>query len=284
MAWGYSGWDDDPSIPTKRKKAITMQAYPSSLSDFQWSIIEKFFRPSRLGRTVIHCRRQIVDAILYVLRSGCQWEMLPHDFPPRSTVYDYFMKWKNSGLWTLVNARLNMAARKANGRMPSPSLAVIDSQSVKGVQGRQKSKGIDGFKKVNGRKRHLIVDVLGLVLACVVTPANVHDSQACELAVEEAFRNQELERLELLIADKGYRGDNEVLIPLRFDVDFQICSKVSTDGFEPRPKRWVVERSNAWLSASRRTARDYEVYPESSVAWAYIANIRLALGKIEKPA
>ena len=259
-----------------------MRSYPSSLSDFQWSLICKFFKPSHLGRPVVHPRRRIIDAILYILRSGCQWAMLPNDFPPQRTVCDYFLRWRNSGLWALVSAHLNTAVRKSVGRNPSPSLVIIDSQSVKGFQGRQLGKGIDGFKKVNGRKRHLIVDVLGLILACVVTPANVHDSQACELAVEEAFRHQNLDRISLIIADKGYRGDNELLIPMRFHVELKICSKPDVQGFEPQPKRWIVERSNAWLSASRRTARDYEVYPESSVAWTYIANIRLALGKLQK--
>lgn len=118
---------------------------------------------------------------------------------------------------------------------------------MRGVQRRQFGKGIDGFKKVNGRKRHLIVDVLGLILACVVTPANVYDSQDCELAVEEAFRHQNLDRLSLIIADKGYRGDNELLISIRFHVDLKICSKPDVHGFEPQLKRWIVERSNGYL-------------------------------------
>lgn len=261
-----------------------MRAYPSDLTDFQWSLISKLFAPSRLGRRPVHPRRTIVNAILYVLKSGCQWNMLPHDFPPKSTVYDYFQKWKNNGLWALSSAILTRRARRALGRRTSPSLGIIDSQSVKGFQGKQTGKGYDGHKKVNGRKRHLVVDVLGLVLACVVTPANMHDSQACELAVEQAHKHHALERLTLLIADKGYRGDNEYLMPLRFDIDLQICSKPQAQGFEPRPKRWIVERSNAWMSAARRTKCDYEVIPNSSEAWVYIANIRIALGKLEKVA
>ncbi len=261
-----------------------MRAYPSDLSDFQWSLVENYFSPSRLGRPSIHSRRTIVNAILYILKTGCQWSMLPRDFPPKSTVYDYFQKWLKSGLWALVNAALTRLARRASGRKSSPSLIIIDSQSVKGSQGKQLGKGFDGHKKVNGRKRHLVVDVLGLVLACVITPANVHDSQACELAIERAHQHHALDRLSLLIADKGYRGDNEHLIPLRFDIDLQISSKPNAEGFEPKPKRWIVERSNAWMSALRRTKCDYEVTTGSSEAWAYIANIKTALGKIEKTA
>jgi len=261
-----------------------MRIYPSDVSDIQWSLIAKYFFSSRLGRPVVHSRRAILNAILYVLRAGCQWNMLPHDFPPYKTVYDYFRRWRDSGLWILISAALTAAARRAVGRKASPSLAIIDSQSVKCSQGKQVGKGIDGYKKVNGRKRHLVVDVLGLIIACVVTPANLHDSQACELAMELAFRNNTLTRLQTLIADKAYRGDLEYLINLRFDIDLKVCEKSEDPGFKAKPKRWVVERTNAWLSASRRTAKDHEVYPESSVAWVHIANIRWALGKIEKAA
>lgn len=259
-----------------------MLSYPSDVSNFQWFLLRKFFKKSPLGRPPIHSKQKILSAIFYVLRSGCQWNMLPKDFPPFQTVYDYFMRWKKSGLWALLNSKINSMTRKALKRKISPSLAIIDSQSVKGFQGKQKEKGIDGFKKVNGRKRHLLVDTQGLILACFVTPANVHDSQACIQTTEEAFKHQNLERLEVILADKGYRGKNEKKIPDLFDVKLKICSADKNDAFEVRPKRWIVERTNAWLSASRRTGKDYEVIPSSSVAWVYIANIRLGLRKIEK--
>ena len=223
-----------------------------------------------------------MDAIFYILKAGCSWHLLPKDFPPYKTVYDYFQNWKKSGFWQLLNRALNQVGRRKVGKKSSPSLIIIDSQSVKGKSGKQENKGIDGYKKVNGRKRHLVVDTLGQIVGCYVTAANVHDSKACEFALEESYRNSDLRRCKKVLADKGYRGNLEFLVPIRFGIELEIGSKSEKHGFSPRPKRWIVERTIAWINAARRLSKDYEQTATSSAAWIYIANIKLVLGRLEK--
>lgn len=257
--------------------------YQTALSDFQWSLVSSFVQPAHIGRPPIHSRRLILDAIFYILKTGCHWRMLPKDFPPYTTVYHYFKKWKDSGLWAQLNRFLCRRARRLAGKNPNPSLLIIDSQSIKGTQGKQEQKGVDGFKKVNGRKRHLLVDVLGLIVACVVTAANIHDNKICEYVLEEGLRYGGFPRLQTILADQGYQGNLEFLIPLRWGIDFEVCRSPSPQmQFFPQPKRWIGERTNAWVSASRRNAKDYEVTVSSAQFWVYAANIKIALGKINK--
>lgn len=261
-----------------------MAVYPTDLSDFQWSLISPFFLQSNLGRPSIHSKRQIVNALLYLLKAGCSWDMLPKEYPSYKTVFDYFRKWKGSGFWEIINGSLNQQGRCFLGKKASPSLLLTDSQSVKGSSGEQENKGIDGYKKVNGRKRHLVVDTLGLIVGCHITAANVHDSKALEYALEKSFRDGNLKRCKKILGDKAYRGDLEILIPMRFGILLEIGAAEKHPGFLPKPKRWIVERTHAWLGNVRRLVKDYEKKVASATAWVYIANIRLVLRKLEKTA
>ncbi len=168
------------------------------------------------------------------------------------------------------------------GKKSHPSLLVIDSQSVRGTAGRQENKGVDGYKKINGHKRHILVDTLGLIHACHVTSANTHDSKACEETVEACERNQSLHRCAKILADKAYVGDLEILLDLRFNINLEIgSSEACSKRFIPEPKRWIVERTIAWLNKCRRLVKNYEQKISSMKAWVYIANAFIGLKKID---
>jgi transposase len=250
------------------------RCYPSDLSDAEWALVGPLL-PARSGRgrPPVHSRRVIVNAILYVNRAGCAWRYLPSDFPPWPTVYGYFAAWRDDGTLARLHDQLRDAARAAAGRQSRPTAAVIDSQSVRAADTVPKAtRGWDNAKKVNGRKRHIAVDVTGLLLAVVVTAASVQDRDAAKPLLWNLSRA--CTRIHLAWADAGYAGKLATWAASALRISVEIVRKRDLHAFEVLPRRWVVERTLAWISTHRRCTRDYERLPashEAMVLWAMIA-------------
>ena len=235
------------------------------------------------GRPREHSWREILNGIFYVTKNGSVWRALPYDFPAWQTVYYYFWLFRKNKLWEQMNTILREAVRVKEGREAQASAMIIDSQTAKSAEGGEKI-GFDGGKKVNGRKRNLIVDTIGLVVLANVTSANVQDVHAGKQTLSELKEKTELiGRLEKIIADGGYRGQLVTWVKENLGVDMEIVLKLAGQkGFQVLPKRWVIERTNAWISRNRRLARDYERVAESSEAFIYIAMIRLGLRRLAR--
>lgn len=261
---------------------VLRTAYDSDLSDEQWALIEPFIpsvrsNHSKGGRPAKYERREILNALLYVARSGCQWRLLPHDLPKWKTVYTYFVQWHEAGVFERINARLRSEVRVAAGRLPEPTAGVIDSQSVKIVANLGDS-GFDGAKKVNGRKRHIVVDTLGLLLTVVVHDASVQDRAA---AFEIIVRVRTLcKTMTTIFADQGYTGALIVLVKERLNVTLDIVKRTETRVFHILRKRWVVERTFGWFGFYRRLSKEYERSPRHSEAFVYLAMSNIMLHRL----
>jgi transposase len=247
--------------------------YPSDLTDAQWELIEPMVAPLPGGRPPIHSRRQIVNAILYVNRTGCSWRQMPHDFPPWDTVYWYFKTWNETGVTDRIHDALRAQVRDGNGRDPMASAGIVDAQSVKGADtvGRD-SRGYDAGKKVNGRKRHIVTDTLGLLVVVLVTAASVQDRVGARPVLARA--KMAMPSIALVWADGGYAGKLVAWAyqHCRFLIDI-VRKPAGQRTFEVLPRRWVVERTLSWLVRCRRLGRDYERLPEHSEAmikWSMI--------------
>jgi transposase len=258
--------------------------YPSDLTDAQWAQIAPLLPardPTRGGRPG-YDRRLVVDTILYVLRAGCAWRMVPHDLAPWWVAYRWFRTWAADGTWDRVHDRLRDRVRQAAGRDPQPSAAVLDAQSVKTAEGGA-ARGVDAGKKVTGRKRHLLVDTLGLVLVGVVHAASVQDRAGGRRVLAGARGRFPL--LGKVWADGGYANDIDASLVdwarEQAGLDLAIVRRPAAQrGFAVLPRRWVVERTFAWLGRSRRLARDYERKPEHAEAMIKIAMIRLMAARL----
>lgn len=254
-----------------------MKKYPTNLTDSQWKAILSIIKDKRKRK---HSLREIFDAIFYLLKTGCQWRMLPTNFPSWKLVYYYFSKWRNDGTIELIHEILRDMTRKKAGREESPSLALIDSQSVKTTRSGGVCRGIDGGKKTKGRKRHIIVDTMGLLLAVVVHAANEHDSKSAPRVIAE-LRGR-FPRLVKLIADGGYRGELIENTRKTFGWILEVVlRKDSSKKFEVLPQRWVVERTFSWFESYRRLGKDYEYHTETSQTMVQLAMIKLMLNRIK---
>ena len=271
--WTVWRRDFDGCVRQGGRVSLPRRGYPSDLTDAQWALIEDLLpEPSTDGRREKHPRREIVNAILYVVRSGCPWRYLPADLPPWQTVYWYFVRWEDAGVTEKLLAALRVKARTQDGRNPEPSAGIIDSQSVKGADtvGRD-SRGYDAGKRINGRKRFIVTDTAGLLITVAVMAASFQDRDGAKTALLSAYLGTPIRHV---FADQGFAGRLVDWTRDRLKITLEIVRKpADQQGFAVHPRRWVVERTLAWLTAHRRLARDYERHPEVSegiIRWAAI--------------
>ena len=269
-----------------------VRRYPSDLSDVEWAVLrpqaEQVMAEIRraTGRPLVHDLRAMVDAIGYVVRNGIEWRALPVDFPPWEAVYAFFQRWSQRGLPQRLTDRLRGRLRVALGRDEQPSAAIVDSESVKGADTvGSDSRGFDSGKKINGRKRHIAVDVEGFLLAVVVTAASVGDRMGAKLLVIALLNT--CTRLKLIWADSGYDG-NPLAQWVRAvaNIAVEVIKRTELHVFKVVPRRWVVERTFGWLMRYRRLCRDYERRPEhheAMVYWATVMVMTRRLARIENP-
>lgn len=231
---------------------------------------------ARTGRPRTHSYREIINAIFYVLSNGIKWRAMPHDLPPWATVYGYFRRWRQQGYWQKWNTALRQRLRKKLGRKAEASAAIVDSQSIKTAEGGD-SRGYDANKRCLGRKRHILVDTLGLLLAVLVTGANVQDRDGAQSLLSSFYKAFfQSFRLRRIWADAGYGGALISWTHAAFAWALDIVRRKEQQvGFEVLPKRWIVERTFSWFIRNRRLCRDYERLPQTSEAFIYITMIRL---------
>lgn len=273
------------------------RTYSTDLSDEEWQLLEPLVPGAKPGgRPRVHRARELLDAIFYVVRGGCAWRLLPHDFPPWQTAYHYFRLWRLDGTWEKMHTALRETVRLRVGRDRAPSAAIIDSQSVRTTE-KGGLRGYDGAKKINGRKRHLLVDTTGLVMNAKVHPADLADRDGARIlldGVQDSFPS-----LRHLWADAGYRGKAlREWITGKLGLSLEIVQRrprwvwVPKDvepeplpeGFEVIKRRWMVERTFAWICRNRRMSRDYEFLPATTETLIYVVMIRLMVRRLAKGA
>ena len=254
-----------------------MKRYQTDLSDSQWQVIKNIEGDKRKRK---HSLREIWNALLYLSKSGCQWRMMPINFPKWQLAYYYFRKWGSYGIIEHVHDTIYKKVRAKMGKEASPSLGLMDSQSVK-TSSMTLEKGFDGNKKVNGRKRHIITDTLGFLMAIVIHDANINDREGAKLLLKNV--QYKYPRLKKIMVDQGYTGELAEWALKTFGWVLKIVVKVAgISGFNVLPKRWIVERTFGWFNFQRRLAKDYELLPCCSEAMIRLSMIRIMLNKIPK--
>ena len=249
-----------------------MTTYPTNVRDSQWQIISKHLNVDRNRKYDL---REVVNAILYVVKTGCQWRMLPRDFAPWETVYYYFSVWKKKEIFEIIHGELVEKIRVKEGRKEEPTVGIIDAQSVKNTLVSSENKGFDAGKKVKGIKRHIIVDTLGLVLAVVIQNASVQDRDGAADVVEKLLENWK--KVVKIFADGGYRGQLIDTIKAKFKIQLEIIKRDEFHKFKILPKRWIVERTFAWIDTNRRNSKNYERLNNTSVAMVHLSTIRIMM-------
>jgi putative transposase len=259
-------------------------SYPSNLTLEQWELLQSLIpvaKPGGRPRSVD--MQSVINAILYLLCAGCAWRMLPSDFPNWKTVYHYFRVWRIDGTWERINHKLYQWVRVSENREVSPSAAILDSQSVKTATPAAIEVGYDSAKQTKGRKRHLLVDTLGLVLMVVVTAASVPERAGAKLVLARLHQVRDwVGRLAVIWVDGGYQGQQMMQWVMdNYRWVFQAVLRTdNVKGFVPIAQRWKVERTFGWLNWCRRLSKDYEILPQTSEAFIYVANIRLMLRRL----
>jgi len=268
---------------TRRDYERDCLRYASDMTDKEWGLIAPHLPPARrLGRPRKWEMREIVNAIMYIAATGCPWRFLPKDFPPFSTVQTYFYRWRDDRLLEQINHHLVFTAREQVGREAQPTAGVIDSQSVKTTESGG-PRGFDAGKKIKGRKRHILTDTNGFIMTALVHAADIQDRDGAPAVLAEA--RGKFPWLRHVFADGGYAGDKLRRSLTKIgDWTIEVIRRSDTvNGFEILPRRWVVERTFAWLGRSRRLAKDWEKSLESAIAWLFIAHIRIVTRRLARP-
>lgn len=251
-----------------------MTTYPSNLSDDQWAMISIFFDLERRRKYDL---REIVNGILYLVKTGCQWRMIPGDFPTWKMVYYYFSTWKKNSIWEKIHKVLVVKIRKDSGKNEDPSVGIIDAQSVKNTLVSCEDKGFDAGKKIKGIKRHIIVDTLGMILAVVIQGASVQDA----VGAPSVIKNMKESWIKVIkiFADGAYRGTLIDKIKIAFNIDIEVIKRNEQHKFMVLPKRWIVERTFAWIDTNRRNSKNYERLNQTSANMVLISSIRIMLNR-----
>ena len=257
--------------------------YTHDLTDAEWPFIDSCFpKPCKPGRPREYPYRELLNAMFYVVRTACQWRSLPTDFAPWGTVYHYYRLWKGNQLWEQIHTHLQEHVRQREGRQRHATAGIIDSQSVKSTECSDE-RGYDAGKKVNGRKRHVLVDTLGMGLLVLVLPANIQDRDAARQLLAKFFGQKTRRRIKHIWADGGYAGALVAWALQLWRCTVEIVKRTELQGFKVLPRRWVVERTFGWLGRYRRLNRDYERQAQTGETLVDLAMIRLMLARLAKP-
>ncbi len=246
------------------------------MTNSQWQYISNILNDQRKRK---YSLRAIIEGLFYLNKTGCQWRALPSCYPPYNICFYYYQLWTRTGKWASINRVLVESYRLSVGRLACPSVGIIDSQSVKNSEWGVPDKGFDGYKRIQGRKRHIVVDTLGCILAVKVTPANIPDSK---VALDLCKQLQPYQRLSTLLADGGYQGKWQKKAQTQMGITVKVVKRNElhkNTPFKPLPQRWKVERTFSWLQWKRRLAKDFECDTTSSEAQIYIASIQRLLDK-----